>query len=106
VECSPEYLLQFAFMGSVYAEDQLKIKAPRVGLLNNGAERTKGGPLQLQTFELLEKAGASGYLNFVGNVEGKDAMSGACDVLVTDGFTGNIFLKSIEGAVSLIMSGA
>jgi len=104
VECSPEYLLQFAYMGSFYAEDNLGIEAPRVGLLNNGSERTKGTPLQLQAYELLEKAGKSGHLVFVGNVEGKEAMSGACDVLVCDGFTGNIFLKTVEGAAHLIMS--
>ena len=104
VECSPEYLLQFAYMGSFYAEDFLKNENPRVGLLNNGAERTKGTPLQHKTYELLEKAGESGHLNFVGNVEAKDAMTGACDVLVCDGFTGNIFLKAVEGTASLVMS--
>ena len=103
-DCSPEYLLQFAFMGSFYAEELLKLKAPRVGLLNNGAERTKGTPLQLETYELLEIASESGYLNFVGNIEAKEAMSGACDVLVSDGFTGNILLKSVEGTATLIMS--
>jgi len=103
-DCSPEYLLQFAYMGSFYAQDILSVKSPRVGLLNNGSERTKGTALQLETFELLEEAGLRGHLNFVGNVEAKDAMKCVCDVVVCDGFTGNIFLKSIEGTASLIMS--
>ncbi|MCL2249039.1 MAG: phosphate acyltransferase PlsX [Oscillospiraceae bacterium] len=99
-DCTPEYLLQFAYMGFYYAEGVLKIKNPRVGLLNNGAESTKGTSLQLETYALLEKS----TLNFVGNVESKDAMGGACDVLVSDGFTGNIFLKAVEGTASLLMS--
>ena len=104
VECSPEYILQFAYMGSFYAENILGIESPRVGQLNNGTEHTKGTPLQHKAYELLEKAKQSGDLNFIGNVEGKDAMTGACDVLVCDGFIGNIFLKAVEGAASLIMS--
>ena len=98
--CTPEYLFQFAYMGSFYAEDVLNIGSPRVGLLNNGAESSKGTPLQLETFELLQSSG----LNFIGNIEAKDAMKAACDVLVCDGFTGNVFLKTIEGTASLIMS--
>ena len=103
-ECTSEYLLQFAFMGSFYAEDVLQISTPRIGLLNNGAERTKGAALQLETYELLEKVGKDGHLNFVGNIEAKDAVMGACDVLVCDGFTGNVLLKSLEGMATLIMS--
>jgi len=99
-ECTPEYLLQFAYMGSFYAEDVLGIKSPRIGLLNNGAESTKGTPLQLETFDMLKNS----KLDFLGNVEAKDAMKGVCDVLVCDGFTGNVFLKTIEGTASLIMS--
>jgi len=99
-ECTAEYLLQFAYMGSFYSEDVLKIKSPRIGLLNNGAESTKGTALQHETYQLLENSS----LNFIGNVEAKDAMAGACDVLVCDGFTGNVFLKAIEGTASLIMS--
>jgi len=99
-ECTAEYLLQFAYMGSFYSEDVLKVKNPRVGLLNNGAESSKGTSLQQETYVLLEQSS----LNFVGNVESKDAMGGACDVLVCDGFTGNIFLKAVEGTASLIMS--
>ena len=103
-ECTPEYLLQFAYMGSFYAEDVLGIKTPRVGLLNNGAERTKGTALQLETHDLLEKARSTGPINFIGNIEAKDALFGACDVLVCDGFTGNVLLKSLEGMAGLIMS--
>ena len=99
-ECTPEYLMQFAYMGSFYAEDIFNVKSPRIGLLNNGSESTKGTALQHETYKLLEKA----ELNFIGNIEAKDAMSGACDVLVCDGFTGNIFLKTVEGTASLIMS--
>jgi len=99
-ECTPEYLLQFAYMGSFYSEDVLKVNKPRIGLLNNGAESTKGTSLQHETYKLLQDSN----LNFIGNIESKDAMSGACDVLVCDGFTGNVFLKAIEGTASLIMS--
>ena len=103
-ECTPEYLLQFAYLGSYYAQDVLKIKSPRVGLLNNGTEPTKGTPLHLEVYPLLEEAGRKGDLNFVGNVEAKDVMADACDVLVCDGFSGNILLKSLEGMASFIMS--
>ena len=103
-ECTPEYLLQFAFMGYYYAQGVLKIESPRVGLLNNGTEPGKGAPLQVEAYKLLEREARSGYINFVGNVEAKEVMSGACDVIVCDGFTGNIFLKSLEGTASLIMS--
>ena len=103
-ECTSEYLLQFAFMGSYYAQHVLKLKSPRVGLLNNGAEPTKGMQLQLDTYKLLEEACAESYINFVGNIEARDVMNGVCDVLVCDGFTGNIFLKSLEGTASFIMT--
>ena len=103
-ECSPEYLLQFAFMGSYYAEDMLKVKTPRVGLLNIGVERTKGTQLQIDAYSLLEEAGLSGGINFVGNIEAAAALKGGCDVLVCDGYTGNVMLKCIEGTASFIMS--
>jgi len=99
-ECTPEYLLQFAYMGSFYAEDVMKIGSPRIGLLSNGSESTKGTALQHESYEVLKGSG----LNFIGNVEAKDAMKGACDVLVSDGFTGNVFLKAIEGTAWLILS--
>ena len=104
VECSAEYLLQFAWMGSVLAGSALGKKDPRVGLLNIGAEETKGGPLQKETFALLTGEREAGRLNFIGNVEARDVFSGACDVLVTDGFTGNVLLKAVEGT-ALYMSG-
>jgi glycerol-3-phosphate acyltransferase PlsX len=103
-ECTPEYLLQFAFMGSYFTEDFYNIKSPRIGLLNNGTEPTKGMQLQLDTYGLLEQAKRDGFLNFIGNVEPKEVMKGACDVLVCDGFTGNILLKSLEGMATFIMS--
>lgn len=103
-ECTAEYLLQFAYMGSFYAEDVLRINSPRVGLLNNGAERTKGTQTLLEAYSLLEKAAESGGVNFVGNVEAKGAIAGECDVLVCDGFSGNVMLKSMEGMASLIMA--
>ena len=102
-ECTPEYLLQFAFMGSFYAERVLKIDKPRIGLLNIGTERKKGTELQIETYGLLEEAGADGTINFVGNVESKGVMMGDCDVVVTDGYTGNILLKAVEGTAKFIM---
>lgn len=96
-ECTPEYLLQFGYMGSFYAKRYLGIVGPRVGLLNNGAEETKGRELQKEAYALLKKAGDEGELNFVGNVEARDVPTGKVDVVVCDGFSGNILLKSIEG---------
>ena len=96
-EGTPEYLLQFAFMGSYYAERVLKRPEPRVGLLNIGAEPSKGGELQKETHALLTKAGKEGRINFVGNVEAREAVSGSVDVIVSDGYSGNIFLKTMEG---------
>ena len=96
-ECTPEYLLQFAFMGSYYAEHVLGRPEPRVGLLNIGAEPSKGTDLQRKTYELLQKAGDEGRIHFVGNVEGKEAVYGTVDVIVSDGYSGNIFLKTMEG---------
>jgi glycerol-3-phosphate acyltransferase PlsX len=96
-ECTPEYLLQFAFMGSYYMENVMKLASPRVGLLNIGTEANKGTQLQTDTYALLEKAGADGHIRFVGNVEAKQVMLGGVDVIVCDGFSGNILLKGIEG---------
>ncbi len=86
-------LVQFAFMGAKYMEKIYGIDRPRVGQLNNGAEYNKGHDLQVETYQMLAESG----LNFVGNVESKDVPFDVCDVLVTDGFTGNIFLKGVEG---------
>ena len=96
-ECTPEYLLQFAFMGSYYAERFLGRPEPRVGLLNIGAEPSKGTDLQRETWKLLQEAGDQGRIHFVGNVEAKEAVYGEVDVIVTDGYSGNIFLKAMEG---------
>lgn len=104
VDCTPEYLLQFAFMGSFYVKSMLGIEAPRVGLINNGAEECKGTELQKETYKLLEKAHEEGRVNFVGNVEARDVPLGACDVAVCDGFTGNIFMKGLEGVAKFMMS--
>ena len=96
-ECTPEFLLQFAFMGSYYAQKTLKLERPRVGLLNIGTEDSKGGALQKEAYALLKKAGDAGYLNFIGNVEARDVPLGGADVVVADGFAGNVLLKGIEG---------
>ena len=99
-DCRPEFLLQFAVMGSVYAEKMRKIANPKIGLLNNGSEAGKGNDLTKNTYTLLENSG----LNFIGNVEAKDVLAGKADVVVTDGFTGNMLLKSAE-ATAKMMSG-
>lgn len=104
VECTPEYLVQFAIMGSSYFEYAMKKHAPKVGLLNNGTEKTKGTSLQIETYEKLEELGKEGKINFIGNVEAKGVMKGECDVVVCDGYSGNILLKSIEGTASFVMS--
>ena len=103
VECTAEYLLQFAYMGSFYAKKIMGCDSPRVGLLNVGTEDTKGGALQHQAFALLKKAGEEGRINFIGNVEGTDVYAGRADVVVTDGFTGNVMLKATEGTIKYIM---
>ena len=97
-DCKPEYLLQFALMGSVYAEKVLDVKNPRVALLSNGEEAGKGNELVKETYPLIEASG----LNFIGNVEGKELFWGSADVVVMDGFTGNILLKSSEAVAKLI----
>ena len=96
-ECTPEYLLQFAFMGSYYAERVLKRPEPKVGLLNIGAEPSKGTDLQRSAHELLTQADKAGRIRFIGNVEAREAVFGAADVIVTEGYSGNIFLKTMEG---------
>lgn len=102
-ECTPEYLLQFAFMGSFYMQKVGGVKTPRVGLINNGAEDTKGDTLRKQTYALLKAADEAGRIRFVGNVEGSDIPNGVCDVAVTDGFTGNVVLKTVEGVAGFLM---
>ena len=98
-ECTVEYLLQFAYLGSYYASKVLGIENPRVGLLNIGAEESKGDTLRRETYQKLKEAGEAGHLNFAGNIEAKEAMLGECDVIVADGYSGNIMLKSVEGAL-------
>ena len=100
IQVTPAYLEQFAIMGSIYMHKIHGLSAPRIGLLNNGAEETKGTELQLEAYKLLAD---SPVLNFVGNVEANMVPKDACDVLVTDGFTGNILLKSIEGMGKLML---
>ena len=102
-ECTPEFLLQFGCMGSFYAQKALGIESPRVGLLNNGAEDTKGDPLHREAHQLLKRAAEQGTIHFVGNVEARDALTGCVQVIVCDGFAGNILLKSTEGAAQLIL---
>ena len=99
-DCRPEMLVQFAQMGSIYMSHMYPREGgPRVGLLNIGTEDTKGGELQLATFPLLKESG----LHFIGNVEARDVPAGAADVVVADGFSGNVFLKTMEGTVDMLM---
>ena len=96
-ECTPEFLLQFGLVGSLFAKKNLGVENPKVGLLNIGTEDSKGTPLQKEAYAKLSKAHEQGLLNFVGNVEARDVPLGAVDVVVCDGFSGNVLLKSIEG---------
>ncbi len=99
-DCRPEMLVQFAKMGSVYMSHMFPREGgPRVGLLNVGTEDTKGGELQQATFPLLKDSG----LNFIGNVEARDVPAGVADVVVADGFAGNVLLKTLEGTVDMLM---
>ena len=100
IQVTPAYLEQFAIMGSIYMHKIYGLSAPRVGLLNNGTEETKGTELQLETYKLLSE---SPSINFVGNIEANMVPKDACDVLVTDGFTGNVLLKSIEGMGKMML---
>jgi glycerol-3-phosphate acyltransferase PlsX len=98
-DCKPEYLLQFAIMGSIYAERVLGVARPRVAIVSNGEEEGKGNQLVQETVPLLRASS----LNFVGNAEGKDIVWGIADVIVTDGFTGNVIIKLSEGVSKLLM---
>ena len=98
-DCKPENLLQFAIMGSVYAEKVRGVHTPRIGLISNGEEAGKGSELVKGAYPLL----ANAKLNFIGNVEGKEIFNGHADVAVTDGFTGNVFLKSTEAVAKLLI---
>lgn len=99
IECRPEMLYQFALMGSVYMQKVMGVAKPRVGLANVGTEEHKGSELYQNTYEILKNSS----LNFVGNVEGRDIPKGICDVVVCDGFTGNLILKTYEGVAITLM---
>ena len=103
-ECTPEFLLQFGIVASAYAKYTLGVENPRVGLLNIGAEDSKGTQLQKDANVLLKEAGEKGLLNFTGNVEARDVPLGAVDVVVSDGFNGNILIKTIEGTAMFMGS--
>ena len=103
-ECTPEFLLQFGLVGSAYARKRLGVANPKVGLLNIGTEDSKGTQLQRDAYAMLKDAGEKGLLNFVGNVEARDVPLGAVDVVVCDGFSGNVLLKSIEGTAMFMGS--
>lgn len=100
-DAKPKHLVQFAHMGSIYAEKVLKINSPKVSLLNIGSEETKGNELAIETFKLLKE---QVNLNFFGNIEGRDILSGDTDVVVCDGFVGNIVLKFAEGMANTVFS--
>ena len=103
-ECTPEFLLQFGIVGSLYAKKNFGLENPKVGLLNIGTEDSKGTPLQKEAYALLTQAHEQGLINFVGNVESRDVPLGAVDVVVCDGFSGNVLLKSIEGTAMFMGS--
>lgn len=98
-ECRPEFLVQFAVMGEIYAQSMLDVTSPRIGLLANGEEEGKGNNLVRETYPMLKESN----LNFIGNVEGKELFGGMADVVITDGFTGNVMLKSTEAVAKLII---
>ncbi len=98
-DCKPQYLEQFGIMGSIYMNKVFGVERPRVGLINNGAEAEKGSELTKAAYKLL----ADAPINFVGNAEGRDLLAGGFDVLVCDGFTGNIVLKFLEGCAKTIL---
>ena len=102
-ECTPEYLMQFAYLGNYYAKRVLGVEKPRVALLNIGAEEEKGDALRHETYALLQAASEAGRLHFTGNIEASDVMMGGADVVVADGFTGNVMLKSLEGTGKFLL---
>lgn len=101
-ECTPEYLIQFAYLGSYYSQRVMKVENPRVGLLNIGTEAKKGDALRHAVYAALKEAGEAGRINFIGNIESSDAMMGKADVIVADGFSGNIMLKTAEGSAKML----
>ena len=103
-ECTPEFLLQFGLVGSLYAKKYLGVESPKVGLLNIGTEDSKGTQLQLAVYPMLQEASEKGLLNFVGNVEARSVPLGEVDVVVCDGFSGNVMIKTIEGTAMFMGS--
>ncbi len=103
-EVQPEWLVQFAQMGSIFSRHRFGLEAPKVGLLSIGEEPGKGDALRKAAYPLLADAGAAGEFNFVGNVEGRDVMADTADVVVADGFTGNVVLKTLEGGSRAFVS--
>lgn len=101
LECRPEMLVQFALLASVYMKKVMNIQNPKVGILNVGTEEHKGRELEKNTYHLLQE---NKNLNFIGNVEGRDLPSGKADIIITDGFTGNVALKTFEGVALMLMS--
>ena len=100
--CKPMNLFQFAQMGDIYLKNTFGIESPVIGLLNIGTEETKGNELVKEAYKLLKENSPKYNMNFVGNIEGRDAFSGKIDIVVTDGFTGNVFLKTVEGFGKLV----
>ncbi|HOH69221.1 MAG TPA: phosphate acyltransferase PlsX [Sedimentibacter sp.] len=103
VDSKPEFLYDFAIMGDIYLKRTMNIKSPRIGLANIGTEKSKGDKLTVETYQLLENSNLS--LNFTGNIEARDILKGYVDIVVCDGFTGNIILKTMEGTVLELMKG-
>jgi glycerol-3-phosphate acyltransferase PlsX len=99
IDCKPQHLLQFAHLGRIYAQDLLGVENPRIGLLNIGEEPEKGTELAVKSYQLL----ADTDLNFIGNIEGREIIRGGCDVLVCDGFNGNLILKFYESVAEFII---
>jgi len=102
-DCKPEYLQQFALMGSIYMERIFHVQSPRIGLLANGEEESKGNQQVQEAHQLLKTSAATLGLNFIGNIEGRDIPAGAADVVVCDGFVGNVVLKLSEGLVETLI---
>jgi phosphate acyltransferase len=102
-DCKPEYLQQFALMGSIYMERIFSVASPRVGLLANGEEETKGNELVIQTHQLLKAHAETLGINFIGNIEGREIPAGGADVVVCDGFVGNVVLKLSEGLAETLL---
>ena len=103
VDSKPEFLYDFAMMGDIYLKKAMNIKSPRIGLANIGTEKSKGDKLTVETYKLLETSNLD--LNFIGNIEARDILQGKADIIVCDGFAGNMILKTMEGTVLEIMKG-